>query len=57
FGIQAYTKVLCVLHRVTYCPHFCDQFSMTFDVYLAILCAIQCCINQALHRDDPSWRL
>ncbi|KIM57629.1 hypothetical protein SCLCIDRAFT_57162, partial [Scleroderma citrinum Foug A] len=57
FGIQAYTKVLCVLHGVTYRPHFRDQFSMAFDVYLAILHAVQCCINQALRRDDPSWRL
>ncbi|KIM64375.1 hypothetical protein SCLCIDRAFT_97145, partial [Scleroderma citrinum Foug A] len=57
FGIQAYTKVLCALHGVTYRPHFRDQFSMAFDVYLMILRAIQCRMNQALGRDDPNWRL
>ena len=30
---------------------------MAFDVYLAILRAVQSRINQALRRDDPSWRL
>ncbi|KIM65037.1 hypothetical protein SCLCIDRAFT_23132 [Scleroderma citrinum Foug A] len=57
FGIQAYTKVLCVLHGVTYRPHFRNQFSMAFNVYLTILRAIQCHINQALRRDNPNWRL
>ncbi|KIM53556.1 hypothetical protein SCLCIDRAFT_138846, partial [Scleroderma citrinum Foug A] len=42
---------------VTYHPHFQDQFSMTFDVYLAILHAIQHHMDQALHRDNPNWRL
>ncbi|KAI6013863.1 hypothetical protein EDC04DRAFT_2579080 [Pisolithus marmoratus] len=57
FSIQAYTKVLCVLHGVTYWPHFQNQFSMMFDVYLAILCTIQSRIDQALGCGDPDWRL
>ncbi|KAI6039754.1 hypothetical protein EDC04DRAFT_2568120 [Pisolithus marmoratus] len=55
FGIQAYTKVLCVLHGVTYQPHFRNQFSMTFDVYLTILHAIQSHIDQALGHGNPDW--
>ena len=72
FSIQAYTKVLCVLHGVSrfksyvitadlcwgyISPSLCNQFSMTFDVYLAFLRTIQCPINQVLRQDDPSWRL
>ena len=30
---------------------------MAFDVYLVILRAVQSRVNQALRRDDPSWRL
>ncbi|KAG1788605.1 hypothetical protein EV424DRAFT_1356054 [Suillus variegatus] len=37
FSIQAFTKVLCTLHNVTYFQQLRDQFSIAFDIYLNIL--------------------
>ncbi|KAI5993173.1 hypothetical protein EDC04DRAFT_2586648, partial [Pisolithus marmoratus] len=55
--IQAYSRVLCALHGVTYQPHFQEQSSMTFDVYLSIQCSIQAHMDQALGHSDPNWHL
>ncbi|KAG1889496.1 hypothetical protein F4604DRAFT_1569290, partial [Suillus subluteus] len=57
FSIQAFTKVLCALHNVTYIKSFCEQFSIAFDVYLAIIREVQSRIYVALSRYDPDWWL
>ena len=33
------------------------QFSIAFDVYLQILSNVDSLVNEALHRDSPSWHL
>ncbi|KAG2032361.1 hypothetical protein BDR03DRAFT_936026 [Suillus americanus] len=45
FSVQAFTKVLCALHNVTYIKIFREQFAIAFDVYLAIIREIQSCID------------
>ncbi|KAG1850888.1 hypothetical protein F4604DRAFT_1686992 [Suillus subluteus] len=57
FSIQAFTKVLCALHDVTYVPTFREQFSNTFDIYLAILHEIRSRTDTALGRTEPNWHL
>ncbi|KAG2107568.1 hypothetical protein BD769DRAFT_1630595 [Suillus cothurnatus] len=57
FSVQAFTKVLCTLHNVTYIKIFCEQFAIAFDVYLAIIREIQSHIDVVLGRSDPDWRL
>ncbi|KAG1812026.1 hypothetical protein EV424DRAFT_1473620 [Suillus variegatus] len=57
FSVQAFTKVLCALHNVTYIKIFCEQFAIAFDVYLAIIREIRSRIDVALGRSDPDWRL
>ncbi|KAG1764991.1 hypothetical protein EDD22DRAFT_978874 [Suillus occidentalis] len=55
--IQAFAKVLCALHDVTFVPSFRQQFSDAFDVYLAILREIQSRTDAALGRTEPNWHL
>ncbi|KAG2124388.1 hypothetical protein DEU56DRAFT_873320 [Suillus clintonianus] len=57
FSIQAFMKVLCALHNVTYIKSFREQFAIAFDVYLAIIREVQSRIDVALSRSDPDWRL
>ncbi|KAG2341488.1 hypothetical protein BDR05DRAFT_976866 [Suillus weaverae] len=57
FSIQAFAKVLCALHDVTFVPSFRQQFSDTFDVYLAILCEIRSRMDATLGWTEPNWHL
>ncbi|KAG1729220.1 uncharacterized protein EDB91DRAFT_1085831 [Suillus paluster] len=57
FSIQAFTKVLCALHDVTYVPTFQEQFSDTFDIYLTILHEIRSCTDTALGQTELNWHL
>ncbi|KAG1819541.1 uncharacterized protein BJ212DRAFT_1445984 [Suillus subaureus] len=57
YSVQAFTKVLCALHNVTYIKIFCEQFVIAFDVYLAIICEIRSCIDVVFGQSDPDWRL
>ncbi|KAF8497296.1 hypothetical protein JB92DRAFT_3224434 [Gautieria morchelliformis] len=57
FSVQAMCKVLCVVHNVTYSPHFRIQLSNTFDVYLDLLRHVSLLVNQALGRDGADWHL
>ncbi|KAG1773753.1 hypothetical protein EV702DRAFT_921350, partial [Suillus placidus] len=55
FSIQAFTKVLCTLHNVTYFQQLREQFSIAFDVYLNILRCVCLRIDQSLDRDHENW--
>ncbi|KAG2056750.1 hypothetical protein BDR06DRAFT_981178 [Suillus hirtellus] len=55
--IQAQCKALCHLHDMLYRPYLNSQFSNTYDIYLEILNHVDCCLNGALHRNTPNWRL
>ncbi|KAI0055191.1 hypothetical protein BV25DRAFT_1930474 [Artomyces pyxidatus] len=56
-SIQAWIRVICDLHDITYQRTQWQHFSDTFDVYLKILAGVEGQVNQALSRQDPSWRV
>lgn len=51
------TKTLCDLHDVNYQSWYRDQFSIAFDAYLDITRRVDACVNAALGRDMPDWRM
>ncbi|KAG1766385.1 hypothetical protein EV702DRAFT_979590 [Suillus placidus] len=57
FSIQAQCKALCNLHDMPYRPYLNSQFSDTYNIYLEILHRVDRCLNEALMRNTPNWRL
>ncbi|KAG1727102.1 hypothetical protein EDD22DRAFT_789374, partial [Suillus occidentalis] len=57
FSVQAITKVLCVLHNVTYFRQLREQFSNVFDIYLHILQEVQSHVDRILGKDSNNWQM
>ncbi|KAG1752327.1 uncharacterized protein EDB91DRAFT_1044478 [Suillus paluster] len=57
FSIQAITKVLCVLHNVTYFQQLHKQFSNAFDIYLQILREVRNRVDRILGKDPDNWQM
>ena len=43
--------------QVPFRQYLCEQFLAAYNVYLEILHHVDMCVNVALHRDTPNWRL
>ncbi|KAI0059962.1 hypothetical protein BV25DRAFT_1918089 [Artomyces pyxidatus] len=56
-SIQAWIKVICDIHNLTYQRTYWRHFSDTFDVYLKILEGVEQRVLRALGREDPEWRV
>ncbi|KAJ7857274.1 hypothetical protein B0H14DRAFT_2352306, partial [Mycena olivaceomarginata] len=56
-GIQAFVRTLCDIHGVAPRQWLAAQFSVAFDVYLAIRAEVDKCVQVALGRNSPHWRL
>ncbi|KAJ7310670.1 hypothetical protein DFH08DRAFT_918254 [Mycena albidolilacea] len=56
-GIQAFVRTLCDIHGVAPRQWLAAQFSVAFDVYLAIRAVVDKCVQVALGRNTPHWRL
>jgi hypothetical protein len=56
-AIQPFVKALCDLHSVSFRPYLSQQFSISYDLYLTIREEVHNCVNGALERNSPYWRL
>ncbi|KAI0038235.1 hypothetical protein FA95DRAFT_1567860 [Auriscalpium vulgare] len=56
-SIQAWVRVICDLHNLTYERMYWQHFTDTFDVYLKILAGAQARVNHELGRSDADWRI
>ena len=56
-AINSFVKALSDLHGIPFRPYLRKQFSICFDVYMSIQNRVDLCIQTALKRDDPGWRL
>ncbi|KAI0044055.1 hypothetical protein FA95DRAFT_1497723, partial [Auriscalpium vulgare] len=56
-SIQAWVRVICDLHNLTYERVYWQHFLDTFDIYLKILTAVQARVDEELGRADENWRI